>query len=536
MSGKVGRPRLYATKALKQKAYRDRIKEVKRLAELTQAVKVVQAIERHDAELDYISPLNHIDWAKHYMGLEWKTKYLVKLGDLLWEHFRMLAFLPRTSGKSLKFVALGSQFILEKQIPLLTLGSGPASKTRLFDAIRRVVTSEKVVDDYGEPFSSFDGNKCTIKLKSELRGIYMDPVLRVAGRGDDVIGSHPRWLHLEDIIQEEFKSDESNQWLIDWFEGVISFMASHEVGYETRITGTATRKSTKDFYNHLIKKLKYQHFTMKALKLLSGDYPNIDDITYLDNGKIEIDMTKGTYKHIGIPSWPLSRLLIDKILKPIHFRTQMQNEPVDPEGNWFERKHWTEVDWTHNVDSQYVISIDPAFGRSQSADNTAIIVMTKIPPKQYCIVEVFADKVQSLYKILLSIWRRYPATIKVVCESNYLQKIFVVDVLNKQLPFVISPFYSRGDKIMRIQSLHDPFAGRTLVVSKNCIGKQGLFDEYIEFIPKESTATRKDDRLDSTHMGYETWVRMEGSEKPTDSFRTSSQFDQPIEDFGVKKW
>ncbi|KKM76284.1 hypothetical protein LCGC14_1381740 [marine sediment metagenome] len=529
---KMGRPRIHANGAAKQKAYRERKKKVDQLHTLSKAVQITnnQIIARRQEGIgeQYISPLGHTEWAKYYMGLEWKTDYLEKLGQYLWEHFRIIAFLPRTSGKSLKFVSLGARYILERQVPLLTLASGPASKVRLFDAIRRVVTSEKIVNDYGEMFNSFDGNKCTIKLEPELRGIYIDPVLRVAGRGDDVIGSHPRWLHLEDIIQEEFKADESNESLIDWYEGVVSYMASHEKGYETRITGTATRKSKKDFYYHLIEKLKYQHFTMKALTLVSGDYPNIDDLSYLDNGKIEIDMAKGTYEHIGIPSWPLSRLLINKILQPMHFRTNMQNEPVDPEGNWFERKHWTEVEWKQDVHSQFVISIDPAFGKSKSADNTAIIVMTKSGFKQYVIVEVYADKVTSLAKILLSIWQRYPNTLRVVCESNYLQKIFVVDQLNKKLPFVISPFYSKGDKIMRIQSLNDPFAGRTLTVWKNCIGKDGLFDEYISFIPKESTAGRKDDRLDATHMGYETWIRMESSSRPSDSFRTSSQFEQPF--------
>ena len=425
----------------------------------------------------------------------------------------------------MRFVGLAARHILENRTPLLTLTSGPAAKVRLFDAIRRIVTSEKVEQDYGKLFSSFDGNKCTIKLKENLRGIYIDPVLRVAGRMDDVIGAHPKWLHLEDIIQEEFKSDESNESLINWFEGVISFCASHEEDYETRITGTATRKSKKDFYNHLMEKLKYPQFTMKALTLVSGDYPNVDDITYGEQGRIDIDISKGVYEDIGIPSWPLSRLLIEKVLKPFHFRTQMQNEPVDPLGNWFNAKNWTEVEWEFNSNQQFIISIDPAFGKSKSADNTAIVVMArdKTKPKQYVIVEVYADKIQSLSSVLQSIWERYPGTIKIVCESNYLQRIFVVDQLNKKLPFVISPFQSRGDKIMRIQSLNDPFAGRSIQVWNNCIGKDGLYDEYISFIPKESTASRKDDRLDATHMGYESWLRM-GSMQMS-SPKTSSQFE-----------
>ncbi|KKK90121.1 hypothetical protein LCGC14_2726270, partial [marine sediment metagenome] len=195
--------------------------------------------------------------------------------------------------------------------------------------------------------------------------------------------------------------------------------------------------------------------------------------------------------------------------------------------NWFDRKHWTEVAWVRDNDSKFVISIDPAFGKSKSADNTAIVVTTKAGPKQYIIVEVYAEKVTSIAKPLLAIWGRYPGTLAVVCEANYLQKIFVVDQLNKQLPFVIRPFYSKGDKIMRIQSLNDPFASNTLTIWNKAVGKDDLLDEYISFVPKDSTADRKDDRLDASHMGYETWVRMEGSVKPT-SFRTSSQFEKPL--------
>lgn len=475
----------------------------------------------------YISELNANDWAAYYAGYTWKTAYLDKLTKLLLESLRQLIFLPRGTGKSLRSVSVLSEFVLEEREPVVVITSGPASKIRLFDEFRLILNSERIRHDYGEIFSSFDSNKCTVKLKPELK-LYssLDPVLRVCSRNADIIGSHAKWYHLEDIVQEEFRSDESNEALIRWFEDVISWCATHEEGKETKITSTGTRKSKKDFYNHLIKKLRYPVYTRKALKLLSGIYPSESDITYSKGGLVTIDMTKGTYEDIGCPNWPLSKLLIEKIKKPASFRTNMQNEPVDPSGNYFKAKNFKIVKWKRTDESQFVIAVDPAFGKTESADNTAIIVMArdKDRPNRYIIVEVFAAKIQDIKPFLEDIYYRWsPGIVSVIMEANYLQKIFVVDVLNKALPFAVGPFYSKGDKILRIQSLSDPFVSKIRIWDE-CEGSEGLYDEYIAFIPQPSTASRKDDRLDSTQMAYETWVRIAGSFMP-DSGKTSSDYE-----------
>lgn len=476
----------------------------------------------------YLSPLDPNAWAKYYCGYTWRTKYLDKLTQLLLEALRQLIFLPRGTGKSLRSISVLSEFVLEEREPVVVITSGPASKMRLFDAFRLILNSERVRHDYGELFSSFDSNKCTVKLKPELK-LYssLDPVLRVCSRNADIIGSHAKWYHLEDIVQEEFRSEESNEALIRWFEDVISWCATHEEGKETKITSTGTRKSKKDFYNHLIKKLHYPSYTRKALRLIDGIYPSEEDITYGKGGIVTIDLTKGTYKDIGCPNWPLTKLLIEKIKKPTSFRTNMQNEPVDPEGNYFKAKNFKYVKWERTKDSQFVIAVDPAFGKSESADNTAIIVMArdKSNPHRYIIVEVFAAKIQDIKTILDDIYHRWsPGVVSVVMESNYLQKIFVLDKLNQELAFAIGEFWSRGEKILRIQSLSDPFLTKIRVWDK-CIGRTGLYDEYISFVPQPSTKSRKDDRLDATQMCYETWVRIAGYSMPA-SGRTSSDFEE----------
>ena len=428
----------------------------------------------------------------------------------------------------MRIIALAARHTLEKREPLLIITSGPASKQRIFDSIRLILRSEKVKADYGYFCDSIDRNKCTIQLNESLRGTFIDPVLRVCSRGADIIGSHPKWIHLEDIIQEEFKSDESNEGLQIWFKQVVSFCATHEETHETRITGTGTRKAKNDFYQFLIDELKYPDFTEKALELLDGIFPTNEDITYYEDGRIDIDITKGTYKTLGCPNWPLSRLLVEKILKPLEFRTQMQNEPIDPFGNFFNHTMYNETEFTfHALDTSIIITIDPAFGKSTSADNTAICVLGRNTqaPRTFVLLEMFAGKIKSLRKTLLSIYEKYSEwkIIKVSCEANFLQKIMVVDKLNETLPFTVAPFMNKGEKVLRIQSLHDPMVSKQIMIWDKCQGKEAFREELFSWIPKASSASRKDDMLDALQMGYEEFVRLTGSFMPS-SGRTSRDF------------
>jgi len=242
---------------------------------------------------------------------------------------------------------------------------------------------------------------------------------------------------------------------------------------------------------------------------------------------MQIDVSKGTYEHIGCPKWPITRLLIEKILKPLEFRTQMQNEPIDPFGNYFSINMYNETSWDFDKNAQVVIAIDPAFGKSAGSDNTAIAILArhKHRPRSFILVEMFAGKIKSLTKTLKHIYDQYShcQILKVVCEANYLQKIFVIDKLNKQLPFTVAPFYNKGEKILRIQSLHDPMVSKQLMIWEKAPGKEAFKEELLGWIPRPSTTSRKDDRLDALQMCYEEFVRIAGNIMPR-SGKTTSKF------------
>ena len=153
--------------------------------------------------------------------------------------------------------------------------------------------------------------------------------------------------------------------------------------------------------------------------------------------------------------------------------------------------------------------------------------MAKIGTRSFVVIEMFAGKIMSLRDTLFEIWNKYNGSkiIKVVCEANFLQKIFVVDKLNKELPFTVAPFYNKGEKVLRIQSLHDPMVSKQITIASNCPGKEELKEELLAWIPKESTVHRKDDRLDALQMAYESFVRLIGFSKPR-SGKTSSMFNK----------
>ncbi|MCK5609936.1 hypothetical protein KAR91_49140 [Candidatus Pacearchaeota archaeon] len=472
--------------------------------------------ERPDDE-PYISNLNHDQWCKKYAPQfnEWKNlPYLTNMSKSLWQDKRKLNFYQRGAGKSFRAISIFARWILEKREPLLVLVDGPSNKFTMFYSIKEIITSDLVVQDYGEPYTSINANKSIILIKPHLKpSPTRDPVLRIASRGENIIGSHPRWIHMEDLIQAQFKSTETQEGLFRWFDQVVKLCATHERGKETRITGTGTRKDRKDFYEHLIRKHRFPVSIVPALKLKSGRWPTNKDITYTkDSAKINVNV--GKFKTIKCPNWPLAALLLKKIEDPVAFRTEMQNDPVDPMGNYFEKDEWSEVSWDYTDESQFVISLDPAFGQSKGADNTAIIVLARAAPRQYVVVHVFAQQTKHINDALDVIYEKfnkYSGVLRTICEANFAQKVLVVDRLNDVLNFPVAPFLNKGNKILRIQgTLKDAFASRRITVWRDAVGKSLLYDEYLSFMPQPSTAGRHDDCLDALQMGFETWSKLDG--------------------------
>ena len=463
----------------------------------------------------FISKLNHDKWCNTYAAeyQSWTRPYLTQMSKSLWTDKRKLNFYHRGSGKSLRAISLFTRWILEKREPLLVLVDGPSNKFTMFDTVKSIITSELVMQDYGNPFKSINQNKAIILLKNHLKpSITRDPVLRIASRGENIIGSHPRWIHLEDLIQEQFRAHETQERLLKWFDRVVNFCATHEQFKETRITGTGTRKDRKDFYAHLQEKHRFPVHVTPAVKLKSGRWPTTEDITYTTDAT-KINTSIGKFITMRCPSWPLARLLIKKVEQPVEFRCEMQNDPVDPMGNYFDKAEWAEVDWKFTNESQFVIALDPAFGLSKGADNTAIIVLARAAPRQYIVVHVYAQQTKHINDALDVIYEKfnkYSGVLRTVCEANFAQKVLVVDRLNETLNFPVAPFLNKGNKILRIQgTLKDAFASKRITVWRDTIGKNLLYDEYISFLPEPSTPGRHDDCLDALQMCFETWSQLD---------------------------
>ena len=477
------------------------------------------------------SGLSCDDWAVKYCGPEysWRLKYLTGLRKKLKESLKCLGFLPRGSGKSNVCISSNCQFILETYQPVLILTSGVDATNVIYNEMRRIFQSEVVKEDYGgEIFVNFNNNLKTVQLRPDLRKSKY-PVLRVASRHATIIGSHPKRLWIEDIIQEPFKSDESNKSLMNWFSSVVEYCCTFEPGKETQLLGTGTRKGVKDFYSYLIDKLYYPVYRLPAIELKSGRYPENKDIIRKRGHPPKVPMNLGKYKTLGCPNLPLETLLLKRATNIYDFSTNMQNEPISISGLFFNKDDLKEVKFSPTREHKFIIAVDPAVGESARSDNTAICVIANNPhlPGFYTIVEMFASQITNIRKPLLAAylkWNNIGRVIKIVCEADYWQKALIVDKLQETFPFHISPSYSQQSKVARIQGLKTPISKQTLTVWEDAEGKDDFIDEYLDFIPAKSTATRHDDQLDAVQMGFEAWLHQEGEELGV-SFRTSSMFE-----------
>ena len=281
------------------------------------------------------SPLDMIAWSHHYCGYSWDTPYLRDIADKILHDQKILVFVPRGHGKTFLSIAIICRYLLEEQMPVLILTSGAAQQRRIYRRICRILKHPKVTKDYPYIIGSTNRSTCEILPSREISYDFLDPLLRVASRGADIVGSHPRWIHIEDLLQEPFKSDESNEYLIEWWGGIVEFCLTYEVGKETKLTGTGTRKDKGDFWEVLTDEYKYPHYTRRALKLLSGSYPTKKDVFHQTDGSVVVDSSMGEFETLNCPSWTLDKLLAEYIYKPERFMAEMQNNPMPKGGLYF---------------------------------------------------------------------------------------------------------------------------------------------------------------------------------------------------------
>ncbi len=466
----------------------------------------------------YKSDLNDDDWIVHYGGptYDWKIPYLTEMRQFLRHKVKGMVYEPRGHGKTKSVIPLDVRDIVEQYTTLLLLCSGPSAQRKLFREFKRIITSPKVRRDYGDiiiSFSTITGEAYYVDAIQKQ----IDSAVKVVGRGGDVIGSHPDKIHFEDIVQEEFKSDESNEGLKIWYSEVMEYCAN----IHTRITVTGTRKGVDDFYSWLASQ-NYEILHKRSIEKLSGRWPTIEDleIEHYDDGSglirskyvgIKIN---GTFETLNCPNWPLKRLLMQRTLNPQSFESQMQNNPLPSQGLYFNASDFMIIDATkynNNDYNDYYVFIDPAYGRSKKSDYTSILVACVMSPK-LLIVDGIIDRLS--FPEIEGWLKKYIDKYKphsVYAEDNFLQ-IWLLQH-TKAMAWPMIGITQTKNKIMRISATKAHWIEHRIEILRNYPGREKLYNEYVQYDETDSTTSKHDDGLDTVAMMCEElahFVRSEG--------------------------
>jgi predicted phage terminase large subunit-like protein len=459
--------------------------------------------------IDYKSSLNNDEWIVHYCGrgYEWKLDYLTQMRQQMWQAPRVIVLLPRGHGKTQSSIALFTRFLLEQRLPILVVTAGSGNARRIYREIKRLLKSPKIREDYGDVVESFNGVEKEIYLKDGIKQS-VDPDLKIVGRGGEIIGLHPYWIHMEDIIQEEYKSDESNESIKEWYSEVVSYCAMDN----TRITCTGTRKGVEDFYSWLMTQ-NFNVLHKRAIELLSGRWPEyrdcteeiITDKTGLKMSTIsDIDISCGEFKTLNCPKHSLKKMLLKRVLNLQSFESQMQNNPLPATGLYFDKEDWKVVSrdtYHYNDYVDYYIAVDPAYGKSNKADSTAILVLCVINGK-LMVIDGIMDKLDfnQIEAYIKEFHDRYNPHL-ILIEENFLQTWLVQRTEALGLP--VSGIKQKTNKVLRIDSLKIHFQRGNILILDECRILNKLYIEYVQYNQEQSSGSRHDDGLDALAMGLE---------------------------------
>jgi predicted phage terminase large subunit-like protein len=457
---------------------------------------------------DYQSLYPQWKWRDKYLGerYNWDLMHLRRLDTFLNTTMRGFAFLPRTGGKTTNVIGDALRWILEHREPYLMFTAGPGGKSRIFRAMRRLLKSKPIRQAYGDVMEG-NGNSQTgeIYFVDEIYN-HADPTFKVTTRMSDIIGSHPKRIHFEDIVQQPFSGSETKEKFINWYDEVVEYLAVEG----TRLTGTGTRKAVDDVYSYIIQQ-NFEVLREKAIEKISGRYPTEADCTFdITTDKhgfttkqiTDIDLSVGVFEYLECPNWSPKYLHSKRVLKLQAFESQMQNNPLPESGLYFDRDDWIEVDpYPLKHLNNYFITVDSGYGQSKKADNTAILVLGIFNSECFIVdgfigriaFDVILDKIekfQQLYEPMQTFVQTFFAEIWIK-QRGAARGINMTNVEDKR------------NKIMRIDALKPWYNQHTIKVYKTLPCKQLLFQEYIQYNRRDSTADRHDDGLDALATGLD---------------------------------
>ncbi len=468
--------------------------------------------------IDWKSDLSPEDWGRKFVFpllsrdiwplIEYITEIFDLIVDALDKKLKRLLLEPRKHGKTYTLIALFCWWVIDQKRSLLVITSDSSAKNRIYAAIHSVIKSDLVRSYYGDMILRTNSHMGELWFHDALRS-GIDPSLRVAGMEATVIGSHADWMHLEDPIEAEAVSDETNERLVERFDAVLDPITD-------RITISGTRKGVEDFFSKMIRR-GFKPIHRRALEKLSGRWPTLEDcvieVEEYDGQEYEFIKSikkTGTFKMLGCPDFSLDQLLEKRIRNLESFQSQYQNEPIPPSGLYFAKKHWLIEDRfeRNHAGINYFIAVDPAYSRTGATkfsrtDNTAIIVCAIKDRKLYIIDGImdklsFDDIIEGIEDFNLEY---NPRTIYV--EDNFYQ-VWLEQHAVKMGMYHIEPVPTKetGGKIIRIDALKMPFKRGVIRILKSAKIERKLYLEYMHYNQKPSTPSRQDDGLDALSILY----------------------------------
>lgn len=451
----------------------------------------------------YKSPLSHDDWVDKYIPYdyssddptvieqlkrEWRTHYLTKLSELIWESIELLALLPRGYGKTERILALFIRWILEVREPLYIVAPSEPHMKKLLKRMEAIMRSPRIRRDYGDIAAKFLYGKSEMSIiyHADMRYRRFDNPVTIVTWYNAKEGLHPAWIHFEDVMQKLFKDRSANDDIKFKYSKTFNNMRTVRNGKLTKMTFTGTRYDVKDFYHFVMTKFQIPVYHVRALD---------------END----NMTK-------CPNHTKETLLKMREIAPIAFETNMNNNPIPSSGNYFKREAWDNALFDDDTrESLFAGNIgifaacDPNLGITDESDNTAFIVYA-LKNNTLWAIDGFTGKIS------------LPEIRKYVQMYNEIYGVLIFDMetvfalgvaLTGELQNIgnIAPFHdnSTDAKYIRISAMKALFANGRIRIWKGLPNYNQLLEEYLLYDQEPSTEGKKDDTLDALSMAVKRW-------------------------------
>lgn len=442
---------------------------------------------------------DQVEWNATILRREWRCPYLNEWAVLINTIKYLMLFAPRGHGKTELIASLVIRMLLEvPNVKILLLTSTNRAAMQLFMyIIDELQNNEEITSRYGEDRVTWSNRPvCSLNVQGYLHTARTHS-LQIASFDANIVGLHPTIIIMEDIIQEGFRNDLSQEWLVHRFRSIVENMATEE----TRITIIGTRKSPEDFYSQIMQ--GYTVHTYKAIEVIEGNYPTAAEVSFNDRTLKKPIAELGIFRTLGCPSWSTQRLLVQRVIDPQGFESEMQNNPLPDTGLYFDMKEWQEQvfippeQWANAY-----MAVDPALGKGATSDYTAILVGV-IHENTLYIVDGLIQRglnFNDLKETILTFQKKWKAR-TVFLETNNFQVWLQQEITRTSwCPIHSIEHKGRDNKLIRLDSLKGWFAQGKVIVHPHCQPFEELKREYRLYDRTESNSTRHDDALDALEI------------------------------------